>query len=1106
MTTILKKTNKQPLGFAQSTQQTVTRTLKPFRGSLLTLLFAMTSIPLVGKISGEKVLAQTPSNCPAGTTPRTLEWTPSNFAGITSQTPSVDGITASFSFSESLPGQVIDPTETLISNVIYGGLPGPHLEFNIGIGVNENTLNNLPAPLGSNATLIINFNQPVTLASPLTLLDVDRNTITSPTDVTFQDRVTVTAFNGNTPVGVTLAALGNPPFTRVTGNVAVGIVANSPRDQSNANVSATPSGPVTQIRILYEPGTEFGNPLQDETIGLARINICAAAPGTTGTIGDTVYNDTNGNSTQDANEPGIGGINLNLTGAGPDGNFGTADDITRTTTTDGNGRYSFAQLPPGNYRVVVANPPTGFNPTQRPPETVNLAAGQNLDTVDFGFTQQQQGTIGDTVYNDTNGNSTQDANEPGIGGINLNLTGAGPDGQFGTADDITRTTTTDGNGRYSFAQLPPGNYRVVVANPPAGFSATQVPPETVNLAAGQNLDTIDFGFTQQQQGTIGDTVYNDTNGNSTQDANEPGIGGINISLTGAGPDGQFGTPDDITRTTTTDGNGRYGITNLPPGNYRVVVTNPPAGFSPTQIPPQTINLSAGQNLDTVDFGFTPQQQGTIGDTVYNDTNGNSTQDANEPGIGGINISLTGAGSDGQFGTPDDITRTTTTDGNGRYGITNLPPGNYRVVVTNPPTGFSPTQIPPQTINLSAGQNLDTVDFGFTPQQQGTIGDTVYNDTNGNSTQDANEPGIGGINISLTGAGPDGQFGTPDDITRTTTTDNNGRYSITNLPPGNYRVVVTNPPTGFSPTQIPPQTINLSAGQNLDTVDFGFRTVNANLGGFVFNDRNNNNAPEPGEPGFSNTSVTLTGAGPDGTFGTSDDITRTTNTDNNGRYSFPDLPTGNYRVSVTNPPSGFTPTLTQPNPVTLNANQSITNLDFGFFAQAPGASQTNLRLVKRITNVLRNGQPISGLNFNTFDDGTGEDDNTINQSQPVRGFREIETALQSGDEVEYTLYYLAEGSQDLQNVRFCDLIPSQTSYSADSFGAGTGIVVNRAGTNNTLTNAEDSDQGAFFSPLRPLPSGNTCQNQTNNQGAVILNLGNISPSSNFGFIRFRVRID
>ncbi|MFE1747302.1 hypothetical protein [Coleofasciculus sp. H7-2] len=178
--------------------------------------------------------------------------------------------------------------------------------------------------------------------------------------------------------------------------------------------------------------------------------------------------------------------------------------------------------------------------------------------------------------------------------------------------------------------------------------------------------------------------------------------------------------------------------------------------------------------------------------------------------------------------------------------------------------------------------------------------------------------------------------------------------------------------------------------------------------------------------------------------------------------------------------------------------------------SPGRS--SLRLVKRITSVTRNGAPLSGINFNSFvDDPNSDNDNASGWSQlsPV-GVPNIaaETALRSGDEVEYTIYFLSDGTAPANNVRFCDPIPTGTSFIADSFGSGTGISVNRVGTIASRTNVSDADEGTFFSPLAPLPAGNACSNQNNADGAVIVNLGNISnaTSSNYGFTRFRVKIN
>src|SRR5262249_26034395 len=147
--------------------------------------------------------------------------------------------------------------------------------------------------------------------------------------------------------------------------------------------------------------------------------------------------------------------------------------------------------------------------------------------------------------------------------------------------------------------------------------------------------TIDFGF--KGTGKIGDFVWDDTNNNGVQDAGEPGIAGVTVTLTGPGG----------TRTTTTDANGKYLFTDLTAGAYTVTVPTP-AGYAPATSTapgsttandsngrPASVTLATNSSTDlTIDFGFV-KPLGKIGDFVWLDLNGNGIQDAGEPGIAGI---------------------------------------------------------------------------------------------------------------------------------------------------------------------------------------------------------------------------------------------------------------------------------------------------------------------------------------------------------------------------------------------------------------------------------------------------------------------------------------
>ncbi|EDX72702.1 conserved repeat domain protein [Coleofasciculus chthonoplastes PCC 7420] len=170
----------------------------------------------------------------------------------------------------------------------------------------------------------------------------------------------------------------------------------------------------------------------------------------------------------------------------------------------------------------------------------------------------------------------------------------------------------------------------------------------------------------------------------------------------------------------------------------------------------------------------------------------------------------------------------------------------------------------------------------------------------------------------------------------------------------------------------------------------------------------------------------------------------------------------------------------------------------------------LRLVKRITNITRDGVSISGIDFNSFnDDPANPDDDAAGWAQrPPVGIIQLgpENTLQSGDNVEYTIYFLSDGGTTVNGIQVCDAIPEGTTFISDSVSPGQGILLNQAGIDNPLTNALDADLGTFFGELDPV---NTfCPNPNNPDGSVLVNVGNVSTISpdNIGFVRFRVRID
>ena len=204
-------------------------------------------------------------------------------------------------------------------------------------------------------------------------------------------------------------------------------------------------------------------------------------------------------------------------------------------------------------------------------------------------------------------------------------------------------------------------------------------------------------------------------------------------------------------TDTTSGDGNYLFTNLVAGTYTVRVIAP-TGFEQTFDLDGTLNnqhtltLSAGQSRTNVDFGYRPN--GSIGDRVWNDTDGDGVQDNGESGINGASVFLLNSG-----GT---IVNADVTSGDGTYGFTNLAAGTYTVRVATQP-GFTQTfdldgtLDDEHTLTLNAGQSRTNVDFGYR-SNNGSIGDRVWNDTDGDGVQDSSESGINGVTVQLLNSG------------------------------------------------------------------------------------------------------------------------------------------------------------------------------------------------------------------------------------------------------------------------------------------------------------------------------------------------------------------
>ncbi|WP_172802261.1 SdrD B-like domain-containing protein [Agrococcus jejuensis] len=710
----------------------------------------------------------------------------------------------------------------------------------------------------------------------------------------------------------------------------------------------------------------------------------------TGTIGDFVWNDLNGNGVQDAGEPGVAGVQLSLL-KGDGTPVTTTAGAAVTTTTGVNGAYQFTNLPFGDYRVQIGTLPTGFtltdqdvtttndtldsdfSPSTRQSGTVRItaAAPTNL-TVDAGIASL--GSIGDRVWRDDDADGIQDSGEPGIAGATVRL--------LTTTGTVVATTTTDANGAYRFDTLVYGSYVVEFVSPGASFrpttqaagsdrtvdsdaSTTTGRSGTVTITITNPARTdVDAGFVPL--GSIGDRVWLDTNRNGVQDAGEPGVAGATVTL--LSQNGQ-----QTIATTTTDANGAYLFSGLALGSYRIRVTDIPADASFTQ---QTAGndvtldsdvLATGNNAGRsgvialtadnrdrrdIDAGVL-SPLGSIGDRVWLDQDRDGIQDANEVGVAGVTVTLLDAN-----GTA--IT-SMVTGADGAYAFTNLAMGTYSVRFTTLPTLTSltaqgvgsdrtvdsdanVTTATTAPITLAPGnRDRSDIDAGILAPL-GSIGDRVWLDANRDGLQTAGEPGVAGVTVTLLDG--DGNQ------VRTTTTDANGAYLFQGLELGTYSVQFATLPTGATYTtravgtdrtidsDVYPSlgttgqiTLTVAAKDRTD-VDAGILAPLGSIGDFVWLDANRNGVQDSGEVGVAGVTVTL--------LTTAGATLQTTTTDANGAYLFSNLPMGSYVVGFSNLPTGHAFTAMGAGTAATGSDASPTTGRTGTVTLQPTSSATRNR--------------------------------------------------------------------------------------------------------------------------------------------------------------------
>jgi LPXTG-motif cell wall-anchored protein len=384
-------------------------------------------------------------------------------------------------------------------------------------------------------------------------------------------------------------------------------------------------------------------------------------------------------------------------------------------------------------------------------------------------------------------------------------------------------------------------------------------------------------------GSVGTRVWNDLDGDGVQDAGEPGLPGVVVTL----DDGNPATTDP---TVTTDANGDYKITDVAQGTYTIKTSSLPAGAQPTfdadgtaSANASTVTISDAHLDDTVqNFGYS--MPASISGTVYFDANDDGAIAPGEPGLANVNVTLTGTAGDGSV-----VNLVTTTAADGSYSFPNLKPGTSVVSEAQPtawrdgresaPAGTATTTNDVITVTLTSNTPISGVNFG-------ELGWTV----SGAVALDETNTPLDAVSLALTGTDV---IGNPVSLSTQTIA---GVYSFSNVAPGTYKVTETQP-VGLAEGLVQPDNL-IEVALAADASNNNFSELAGSISGFVFVDKNRDGIMDAGESPIGGVTMTLTGTDAGG-----NEVTLTVQTDGDGHYSFTDLRSGDYTL-IESQPIGF----------------------------------------------------------------------------------------------------------------------------------------------------------------------------------------------------------
>jgi protocatechuate 3,4-dioxygenase beta subunit len=387
--------------------------------------------------------------------------------------------------------------------------------------------------------------------------------------------------------------------------------------------------------------------------------------------------DTIGGQKANSTMPPIAGVTIQLRDA--------SGTVIGTATTDANGNYQFTDLTPGTYGVHEIQPAGYFDGdteagsqggTVADDLITNIALLSGVNATDYDFSELLPVSIAGHVGVDTVGGQKANSSMPPISGVTIQL--------LDLSGNVIGTTTTDANGNYSFAGMAPKTYGIHEVQPAgyldgdteAGSKGGTVTDDSITkIVLTSGIHATDYDFSELLPDSIGGHVGIAVEGECGTNLTPP-IANVVIHL--------LDSSGNVIGTTTTDANGNYIFDNLRFGTYGIL-EDEPAGYFHADTHAGAAGGTVAGNLissivlapgiDATDYDYCELLPVSIAGHVGVDTVGGQKANSSMPPISGVTIQL--------LDSSGNVIGTTTTDANGNYSFSGMPPKTYGIHEVQP---------------------------------------------------------------------------------------------------------------------------------------------------------------------------------------------------------------------------------------------------------------------------------------------------------------------------------------------------------------------------------------------------------------------------------------